>query len=106
MIDSFGCVSRSSARLRKVKSPGSKCLAEVQDPCGQGHAINEPSGFVSALAYLETQMLQCRWTPVQIGLHETAALRPWMLVPELLIALAAEVRLTYIGVSKTNDLTK
>ncbi|CAL6083988.1 Hypothetical_protein [Hexamita inflata] len=32
-----------------------------------------------------------------------AALRPWMLVPELLVALAAEVRLTQIGVSKTND---
>ncbi|CAL6083046.1 Hypothetical_protein [Hexamita inflata] len=31
------------------------------------------------------------------------ALRPWILVPELLVALAAEVRLTYIGVSKTND---
>ncbi|CAL6013950.1 Hypothetical_protein [Hexamita inflata] len=28
---------------------------------------------------------------------------PWMLVPESLVALAAEVRLTYIGVSKTND---
>ncbi|CAL6004767.1 Hypothetical_protein [Hexamita inflata] len=41
--------------------------------------------------------------PVQIGLHEAAALRPWMLVPESLVALAAEVRLTYIGVSKTND---
>ncbi|CAL6092747.1 Hypothetical_protein [Hexamita inflata] len=40
---------------------------------------------------------------VQIGLHEAAALRPWMLVPESLVALAAEVRLTYIGVSKTND---
>ncbi|CAL6059426.1 Hypothetical_protein [Hexamita inflata] len=39
----------------------------------------------------------------QIGLHEAAALRPWMLVPESLVALAAEVRLTYIGVSKTND---
>ncbi|CAL6039377.1 Hypothetical_protein [Hexamita inflata] len=36
-------------------------------------------------------------------LHEAAALRPWMLVPEFLVALAAEVRLTYIGVSKTND---
>ncbi|CAL5972566.1 Hypothetical_protein [Hexamita inflata] len=43
------------------------------------------------------------WIPVQIGLHEAAALRPWMLVPESLVALAAEVRLTYIGVSKTND---
>ncbi|CAL6093066.1 Hypothetical_protein [Hexamita inflata] len=41
--------------------------------------------------------------PVQIGLHEAAALRPWMLVPESLVTLAAEVRLTYIGVSKTND---
>ncbi|CAL6105015.1 Hypothetical_protein [Hexamita inflata] len=41
--------------------------------------------------------------PVQIGLHEAAALRPWMLVPESLVALAAEVRLTYIGVSKIND---
>ncbi|CAL6020775.1 Hypothetical_protein [Hexamita inflata] len=28
---------------------------------------------------------------------------PWMLVPESLVALVAEVRLTYIGVSKTND---
>ncbi|CAL6056855.1 Hypothetical_protein [Hexamita inflata] len=28
---------------------------------------------------------------------------PWMLVPESLVALAAEVRLTYIGVSKNND---
>ncbi|CAL6093030.1 Hypothetical_protein [Hexamita inflata] len=27
----------------------------------------------------------------------------WMLVPESLVALAAEERLTYIGVSKTND---
>ncbi|CAL6030010.1 Hypothetical_protein [Hexamita inflata] len=37
------------------------------------------------------------------SVHEAAALRPWMLVPESLVALAAEVRLTYIGVSKTND---
>ncbi|CAL5979877.1 Hypothetical_protein [Hexamita inflata] len=29
--------------------------------------------------------------------------QPWMLVHESLVALAAEVRLTYIGVSKTND---
>ncbi|CAL6107060.1 Hypothetical_protein [Hexamita inflata] len=36
-------------------------------------------------------------------LARSAALRPWMLVPESLVALAAEVRLTYIGVSKTND---
>ncbi|CAL6031352.1 Conserved_hypothetical protein [Hexamita inflata] len=48
-------------------------------------------------------MVRRRWIPVQIGLHEAAALRPWMLVPESLVALAAEVRLTYIGVSKTND---
>ncbi|CAL6082204.1 Hypothetical_protein [Hexamita inflata] len=39
----------------------------------------------------------------QIGSHEAAVLRPWMLVPESLVALAAEARLTYIGVSKTND---
>ncbi|CAL5988828.1 Hypothetical_protein [Hexamita inflata] len=44
-----------------------------------------------------------RQIPVQISLHEAAALRPWMLVPEALVALAAEVRLTYTGVSKTND---
>ncbi|CAL6059400.1 Hypothetical_protein [Hexamita inflata] len=43
------------------------------------------------------------WIPVQIGLHEAAALRPWMLVPEPLVALVVEERLTYIGVSKTND---
>ncbi|CAL5979509.1 Hypothetical_protein [Hexamita inflata] len=48
-------------------------------------------------------MVRRRWIPVQIGLHEAAALRLWMLVPEPLVALAAEVRLTYIGVSKTND---
>ncbi|CAL6063202.1 Hypothetical_protein [Hexamita inflata] len=29
-------------------------------------------------------MIQRRRIPVQIGLHEAAALRPWMLVPELL----------------------
>ncbi|CAL6048135.1 Hypothetical_protein [Hexamita inflata] len=48
-------------------------------------------------------MVRRRWIPVKIGLHEAAAQRPWMLVPESLVALAAEVRLTYIGVSKTND---
>ncbi|CAL6082906.1 Hypothetical_protein [Hexamita inflata] len=70
------------------------------------HAINEPSGLESgnrSIASLETQMVRRRWIPVQIGSHEAAALRPWMLVPESLVALAAEVRLTYIGVSKTND---
>ncbi|CAL5991955.1 Hypothetical_protein [Hexamita inflata] len=56
-----------------------------------------------SIASLETQMVRRRWIPVQIGLHEAAALRPWILVPESLVALAAEVRLTYIGVSKTND---
>ncbi|CAL6088199.1 Hypothetical_protein [Hexamita inflata] len=30
----------------------------------------------------------------------------WMRVPESLVALAAEVRLTYIGVSKTNDRSR
>ncbi|CAL6093334.1 Hypothetical_protein [Hexamita inflata] len=55
-----------------------------------------------SIASLETQMVRRRWIPVQVGLHEAAALRPWMLVPESLVALAAE-RLTYIGVSKTND---
>ncbi|CAL5985088.1 Hypothetical_protein [Hexamita inflata] len=76
------------------------------DRYGQWHAINEPSGLESgkcSIASLETQMVRRRWIPVQIGLHEAAALRPWMLVPESLVALAAEVRLTYIGVSKTND---
>ncbi|CAL6062544.1 Hypothetical_protein [Hexamita inflata] len=71
-----------------------------------GMAFNEPSGLESgnrSIASLETQMVRRRWIPVQIGLHEAAALRPWMLVPESLVALAAEVRLTYIGVSKTND---
>ncbi|CAL6015073.1 Hypothetical_protein [Hexamita inflata] len=56
-----------------------------------------------SIASLETQMVRHRWIPVQIGLHKAAALRPWMLVPESLVALGAEVRLTYIGVSKTND---
>ncbi|CAL5995441.1 Hypothetical_protein [Hexamita inflata] len=41
---------------------------------------------------------------VQIGLQEAAALRPWMLVPESLVALAVEVRLTYICVSKYQQL--
>ncbi|CAL6024951.1 Hypothetical_protein [Hexamita inflata] len=36
-------------------------------------------------------------------LARSSRLRPWMLVPESLVALVAEVRLTYIGVSKTND---
>ncbi|CAL5979070.1 Hypothetical_protein [Hexamita inflata] len=48
-------------------------------------------------------MVLPRWITDQIGLHEAAALRPWMLVPKSLAALAAEVRLTYIDVSKTND---
>ncbi|CAL6103996.1 Hypothetical_protein [Hexamita inflata] len=68
--------------------------------------INEPSRWESgnrSIASLETQMVRRRWITVQIGLHEVAALRPWMLVPESLVALAAEVRLTYIGVSKNND---
>ncbi|CAL6014989.1 Hypothetical_protein [Hexamita inflata] len=69
-------------------------------------AINEPSGLESgnrSIASLETQMVRRRWIPVQIGLHEATALRPWMLVPESLVALVAEVRLLYIAVSKTND---
>ncbi|CAL5974810.1 Hypothetical_protein [Hexamita inflata] len=37
---------------------------------------------------------------IQIGLHEAAALR---CLPESLVALAAEVCLTQIGVSNTND---
>ncbi|CAL5991009.1 Hypothetical_protein [Hexamita inflata] len=68
--------------------------------------INESLGLESgnrSIASLETQMVRPMWIPVQIGLHEAALLRPWMLVPESLVALAAEVRLTYIGVSKTND---
>ncbi|CAL6055220.1 Hypothetical_protein [Hexamita inflata] len=36
-------------------------------------------------------------------LHKAVELRLWMLVPESLATLVAEVRLTYIGVSKTND---
>ncbi|CAL6015725.1 Hypothetical_protein [Hexamita inflata] len=78
----------------------------IKDRYGKGHAINEPSGLESgnrSIASLETQMIQRRRIPVQIGLHEAAALRPWMLVPESLVTLTAEVRLTYIGVSKTND---
>ncbi|CAL6025498.1 Hypothetical_protein [Hexamita inflata] len=70
-------------------------------------AINEPSGLESgnrSIASLETQMVRRRWIPVQIGLHEAAALRAWTLVPESLVALAAEVRLLLsIAVSKTND---
>ncbi|CAL6032966.1 Hypothetical_protein [Hexamita inflata] len=72
----------------------------------QGHAINEPSGLESgnrSIASLETQMVRRKWIPVQIGLHEAAALRPWKFVPESLVALVAEVHLTYIGVSKIND---
>ncbi|CAL5999204.1 Hypothetical_protein [Hexamita inflata] len=56
-----------------------------------------------SIASLETQMVRRRWISVYIGSHEAAASRPWMLVPESLVALAAEARLTYIGVSKTND---
>ncbi|CAL6088117.1 Hypothetical_protein [Hexamita inflata] len=86
----------------KIKSPVQNA---VKDQYGLG-MLNEPSGLESgnrSIASLETQMVRRRWIPVQIGLHEAAALRPWMLVPESLVALAAEVRLTYIGVSKTND---
>ncbi|CAL5971708.1 Hypothetical_protein [Hexamita inflata] len=32
-------------------------------------------------------MVRRRWILVQISLHEAAALRPWMLVPELLVVL-------------------
>ncbi|CAL6074981.1 Hypothetical_protein [Hexamita inflata] len=41
---------------------------------------------------LETQMVRRRWIPVQIGLHEAAALRPWMIVPESLLVLTVNVR--------------
>ncbi|CAL6105803.1 Hypothetical_protein [Hexamita inflata] len=56
-----------------------------------------------SINFLETHMARPRWIPVQIGLHEALVLRPWMLIPKLLVALIAEVRLTYISASKTND---
>ncbi|CAL5985112.1 Hypothetical_protein [Hexamita inflata] len=97
----------SAKSVAEGKIPRFKVLSWIhQDRYGQGHAINEPSGLESgncSIASLKTQMVRLRWIPVQIGLHEVAALRPWMPVPESLVALAAEVRLTYIGVSKTND---
>ncbi|CAL6062155.1 Hypothetical_protein [Hexamita inflata] len=68
-------------------------------------AKDEPSGLESgnrSIASLETQVVRRRWIPVQIGLHEAAALRPWMLVPEQLVALVAGVRLTYIMIIHVN----
>ncbi|CAL5982461.1 Hypothetical_protein [Hexamita inflata] len=114
MMGSFDRASRSSPHpicgsaksVAEGKIPRFKVLSIIKDRYGQGHAINEPSGLESgnrSIASLETQMVRHRWIPVQIGLHEAAALRPWMLVPKSLVTLAAEVRLTYIGVSKTND---
>ncbi|CAL6035297.1 Hypothetical_protein [Hexamita inflata] len=60
------------------------------------------SGNRISIASLEAQMVRPMWIPVYIGLHKVAALRTWMIVPKSLVALTAEVRLTYIGVSKTN----
>ncbi|CAL5989735.1 Hypothetical_protein [Hexamita inflata] len=57
-----------------------------------------------SIASLETQMVRRRWIHSRIDrLAQSSSLRPWMLVPESLVALAAEVCLTYIGVSKTDD---
>ncbi|CAL6000281.1 Hypothetical_protein [Hexamita inflata] len=107
MMGSFGCASRSEIRLGQGKIPLFKVLSWHhqgslwQRACHQrAFRIGKQQLFIASL---ETQMVRRRWIPVQIGLHEAAALRPWMLVPESLVALAAEVHLTYIGVSKTND---
>ncbi|CAL6083616.1 Hypothetical_protein [Hexamita inflata] len=117
MMGSFGCASRSSPhplsemRLSQIVAEGKIPRFKVLSWHHQGsvwlrachqRAFRIVSGNRS-IASLETQMVRGRWIPVQIGLHEAAALRPWMLVPESLVALVAEVRLTYIGVSKTND---
>ncbi|CAL6013940.1 Hypothetical_protein [Hexamita inflata] len=116
MMDSFGCASRSSPQFLRCGS--AKSVAEGKIPRFKVLSWHRRGSVwlrachQRAFRIGKRQPLHCflrnaggttQVIPVQIGLHEAAALRPWMLVPESLVALAAEVRLTYIGVSKTND---
>ncbi|CAL5987175.1 Hypothetical_protein [Hexamita inflata] len=78
-------------------------LASSRISMAKGMPSTNLQDWKAAVASLETQIVRRRLITVQIGLYEAAALRPWMLVPESLVALAAEVRLTYTGVSKIND---
>ncbi|CAL6113173.1 Hypothetical_protein [Hexamita inflata] len=114
MMGSFDRASRSSHFLR---CGSAKSVAEGKIPRFKVLSCRQGSVWLRAchqrtFRIEKRQPLHCflrnadgttQVVPVQIGLHEAAALRPWMLVPESLVALAAEVRLTYIGVSKTND---
>ncbi|CAL6062664.1 Hypothetical_protein [Hexamita inflata] len=109
MMGSFDRASRSSPS-HFLRCGSAKSVAEGKIPRFKVLSYRQGSVWLrrhrdrkSATAIPQKCRVRRRWIPVQIGLHEAAALRPWMHVPESLVALAAEVRLTYIGVSKTND---
>ncbi|CAL6011369.1 Hypothetical_protein [Hexamita inflata] len=98
-FDQIGC-GRQNPPIQRAELASSRIRMAKGMPSTN---LQDWKAETRSIASLETQMVRHRWIPVQIGLHEAAALRPWMLVPESLVVLAAEVRLTYIGVSKTND---
>ncbi|CAL6116889.1 Hypothetical_protein [Hexamita inflata] len=115
MMGSYGCASRSCPR--RIPLSEAKSVAEGKIPRFKVLSCRQGSVWLSACLQRafrigKRQPLHCflrnadGTTQVDSHidrLHKAAALRPWMLVPEPLVALAAEVRLTYIGVSKTND---
>ncbi|CAL6030409.1 Hypothetical_protein [Hexamita inflata] len=108
MMGSYGCASRFSPHPFFLRCGSAKSVAEGKISRFKVLSCHQRAFRIGKLQPLhrylpETQMVRRRWIPVQIGSHEAAALRPWVLVPESLVALAAEVRLTYIGVSKTNE---
>ncbi|CAL6035017.1 Hypothetical_protein [Hexamita inflata] len=116
MMGSFGCASRSSPlfllpemRLGQIgcgrQNPPVQSAELASSRIGMAKGMPSTSlqdwkAATRSIASLETQVVRHRWISVYIDLHEAAALRPWMLVPESLVALAAEVRLTYISVSQ------
>ncbi|CAL5976514.1 Hypothetical_protein [Hexamita inflata] len=114
MMGSYGCISRSSLHflLPEMRRGQIGCgrqnppVRSAELPSRIGMAKGMPStslqDWKAATAPLLPQ--KRRWyDPCGFPYRSACTKQPWMLVPESLVALAAEVRLTYIGVSKTND---